>query len=609
MSVNMPSLPRLPSKAKFWKKKSSSAKLTEVDPSYRAIYLGNVLTGWAKGDGCVDKPLATLWKNHLGTEKPNIIMKVTVCPSGLKAVTKEHGLTEYWANRITYCTADPAYPKVFCWIYRHEGRKLKQELRCHAVLCPSVNKANLMADRLRARLHQALVDFKKEKLWRQNARLSLANSVYDNPTMPQRKMLLNTGSMNYRPPLERGKAASKLKVIEEVSSEDDYNSSGEEINSSRMSTAASCQMAVNGNALLPTTPVGELANLHSTSESCPLIVEAEDEYEDTDGSRTILSSSDVASISSYPSTLSSSDTLSLASTCSTVIDHPPSSSRNVSSMPAGHTTVRNNRQKQTSVATVAGITVTATVVDIHGSSISSDDDDDDDDVITNHLNELTIDGVSEEHTSLRGGERISDRVNHPAGSPATQLPNIMHHNHHLSREESHVDGMEADHQELSEASPVLVTRGKMSSSDDPDTISDESGYSEESNATLSSAGSKINSKSAPSSAAAHKCEPTVILSEEAVSHHNLNGHPNPASNLKTDFESSQQQQQPMTNGLREDPLEGPQPAGGVVDLSVKGVLISEFSSSEQLRYLERRRSRSVSPFAAGQIQPDFCINI
>ena len=42
-----------------------------------------------------------------------------------------------------------------------------------------------MADRLSARLHQALVDFKKEKLWRQNARLSLANSVYDNPTMPQ----------------------------------------------------------------------------------------------------------------------------------------------------------------------------------------------------------------------------------------------------------------------------------------------------------------------------------------------------------------------------------------------------------------------------------------
>ena len=70
------------------------------------------------GDGCVDKPLATLWKNHMSTDKPNIMMKVTVCASGLKAVTKEHGLTEYWAHRITFCEAEPSYPKVFCWIYR-----------------------------------------------------------------------------------------------------------------------------------------------------------------------------------------------------------------------------------------------------------------------------------------------------------------------------------------------------------------------------------------------------------------------------------------------------------------------------------------------------------
>lgn len=70
------------------------------------------------GDGCVDKPLATLWKNHMSTDKPNIMMKVTVCASGLKAVTKEHGLTEYWAHRITFCQAEPSYPKVFCWIYR-----------------------------------------------------------------------------------------------------------------------------------------------------------------------------------------------------------------------------------------------------------------------------------------------------------------------------------------------------------------------------------------------------------------------------------------------------------------------------------------------------------
>ena len=68
----------------------------------------------------------------------------------------------------------------------------------------------------------------------------------------------------------------------------------------------------------------------------------------------------------------------------------------------------------------------------------------------------------------------------------------------------------------------------------------------------------------------------------------------PPDNMPPDFEGS-----PPT------PL-----ADGAVDLSVKGVLISDFSNSEQLRYLERRsRSRSVSPFSSGQIQPDFCINI
>ena len=89
---------------------------------------------------------------------------------------------------------------------------MKQELRCHAVLCPSEKKARLMATRLQERLHQALVDFRKEKMSRQNARLSLANSIYDNPTMPCRKILLHTGSSNYRPSPDRAKSAPKLKV-------------------------------------------------------------------------------------------------------------------------------------------------------------------------------------------------------------------------------------------------------------------------------------------------------------------------------------------------------------------------------------------------------------
>ena len=98
---------------------------------------------------------------------------------------------------------------------------MKQELRCHAVLCPSENKARLMAKRLKEKLHQALVDFKKEKVWLQNARLSLANATDEQKMMPFRKIMLQAGSSNYRPPLEKGKSAPKLKVIEEVIVEED----------------------------------------------------------------------------------------------------------------------------------------------------------------------------------------------------------------------------------------------------------------------------------------------------------------------------------------------------------------------------------------------------
>ena len=98
---------------------------------------------------------------------------------------------------------------------------MKQELRCHAVLCPKEDKAKQIAKNLQDRLHQALVDFKKEKISRQNARLSLANSIHDNPSMPYRKLLLQTGTCNYKPPIERSKSAPKLTSIEEADFEED----------------------------------------------------------------------------------------------------------------------------------------------------------------------------------------------------------------------------------------------------------------------------------------------------------------------------------------------------------------------------------------------------
>lgn len=101
------------------------------------------------GESCVEKPLATLWRNYTQNNKPDVAMRILLCPSGLKATTRQHGLTEYWSNRITHCSAPKNYPRVFCFIYRHEGRKLKHELRCHAVLCPKESVAEQICKTLK----------------------------------------------------------------------------------------------------------------------------------------------------------------------------------------------------------------------------------------------------------------------------------------------------------------------------------------------------------------------------------------------------------------------------------------------------------------------------
>ncbi|KAF5271344.1 hypothetical protein FQA39_LY08142 [Lamprigera yunnana] len=196
-------------------RRSESVDISDPDPSFKVAYLGNVVTGWAKGDGCVEKPLATLWRNYTQSSRSDVCMLLTVGGGGLKATTKDHGLTEYWANRLTFCAAPSHFPRIFCWVYRHEGKRLRHELRCHAVLCSSSAVANQIEVCLKQALSLALTEFKKDKVSRQNARLSLVNSIYENPTIPRRKILLSIGSNNYRPPLERSKSAPKLVSIEE----------------------------------------------------------------------------------------------------------------------------------------------------------------------------------------------------------------------------------------------------------------------------------------------------------------------------------------------------------------------------------------------------------
>lgn len=201
--------------------------INEPEPSYQVVYLGNVLTMMAKGETCVEKPLALIWKTHLGRTRPDLPMRLCVAKSGLKAETKLQGLTEYWSHRITYCVAPPAYPRVFCWIYKHEGKKMKPELRCHAVLCRKEAEPAALADRLSQSLASALAEYRREKLSRQNNRLA-AQLAGQAAGLPARKAILSTGASNFRPPISRSKSAPKLGMIEEGAEDDEEEEDEEE---------------------------------------------------------------------------------------------------------------------------------------------------------------------------------------------------------------------------------------------------------------------------------------------------------------------------------------------------------------------------------------------
>uniref|UniRef100_A0A915EUS9 PID domain-containing protein n=1 Tax=Ditylenchus dipsaci TaxID=166011 RepID=A0A915EUS9_9BILA len=195
----------------FRRHSKQSYELNPPDQVYNVIYLGNVLTIMGKGDASVDKPLNVIWKTfNSKRQRREISMKLSVTRSGLKAETKQLGLTEYWAHRVTYCVAPSQYPRIFCWVYKHEGKRMKPELRCHAVLCKKANEPLLISANLNQFLQAALQEYKREKLAMEKAR---KNSLTGQG--PRRKILLQTGSLNFRPPVSRSKSAPRLGSIDE----------------------------------------------------------------------------------------------------------------------------------------------------------------------------------------------------------------------------------------------------------------------------------------------------------------------------------------------------------------------------------------------------------
>jgi hypothetical protein len=185
------------------------------DDIYNVIYLGNVLTIMGKGEQSIEKPLSLIWKAYCSKQQRHeLSMKLMVTRSGLKAETKLQGLTEYWAHRITFCSAPADYPKVFCWVYKHDGKKMKPELRCHAVLCKKATIPAQIASNLNDFLHQALQEYKREKRCIEKAR-KVSAQAGGHGLGPRRKLLLQSGSLNFRPPVSRSKSAPRLGSIDE----------------------------------------------------------------------------------------------------------------------------------------------------------------------------------------------------------------------------------------------------------------------------------------------------------------------------------------------------------------------------------------------------------
>ncbi|KHJ97352.1 hypothetical protein OESDEN_02668 [Oesophagostomum dentatum] len=195
-----------------------SYTINPPDVSYNVVYLGNVLTIMAGGEHCFEKPLDLIWKAYCNRTDGDLNMELEITRSGLKAETKEQGLTEYWAHRITSSGAPPHYPRIFCWIYKHDGKRLKPELRCHAVLCKRTSDPLVIHTKLQEFLHTALQEYRREKLAVQNARLTGSAGC------PRRKRLLHTGSLNFRPPVCRSKSAPRLGSIDEEQEEPESDS-------------------------------------------------------------------------------------------------------------------------------------------------------------------------------------------------------------------------------------------------------------------------------------------------------------------------------------------------------------------------------------------------
>lgn len=344
--------------------------------------------------------------------------------------------------------------------------------------------------------------------------------------MPYRKILLQTGSANYRPPVERGKAAPKLKVIEEAILEEEEEEE-EVVNA----VAENCSSVYrpelrNGSLRLPRHREDELSLCDSETE---------------------LISSCNSDVMSRRTSSSMGDNVSIATTMSTLVDDSA----------VGNLVVISDNPRAEKVAVCRN-------VDAHDVDNNSSDDDD---LVTDYLSKLRVDVDSATASLSPESGRQFGRLSRSSRSSSASSSS--------RKTVEELDDMD-DESKIPEAAKA------RNPEEHQDTISDESGYSED---------------SSPSG----KEEPIGMMLDHDDEEDD--------DDLRTPTQDEEQQQR-----LPPQPLDGLLSLGGGhddCDLSVKGVMISDFSTAERFRYLQRSR-RNVQKARADFLQnkvTEFCINI
>jgi hypothetical protein len=253
--------------------------------------------------------------------------------------------------------------------------------------------------------------------------------------------LLQTGSANYRPPVERGKAAPKLKVIEEVIFEEDEE---EETLSTATPTLATLERC-NSEPFREIRPHGSRHETLRQSLSDVSICNSETELLSTTSTLT----SDVGSHRSF-------DTVSVATTMSTLVDETA----------VGNLVVISDNPRAEKVAIYRNVD-SRDGVDSNdaGNNGSDEEEEDDDDLVTDYLTKLRVDADSATSSLSPESGRQFGRLSRSSRSSSASSS---------SRKTVEEIDEEDEVGKLPEAAKA------RNPEEHQDTISDESGYSEDS---------------------------------------------------------------------------------------------------------------------------------